>query len=465
MKLDKIRVKKLFGVFDHEIELLNPDNVTIIHGPNGFGKTILLKMIAAMIDGDSLFFEQIPFQEFEIDFDRGSTRVTLHRDLGQDKMDSKISGKIIHAKAEGDPEEVPFIFPGLDVPKRVLDHVDQAVPTPFRRSGSGWRDQYGRRYSIGQILKRFPETSNFLPSKFKTDVLQEIFKDFEIFFVETRRLDAEHRVIPVPETRVDYYEERALFFPADAARGLQSSELRVTQYSRDIVNRIASLLRTYAKYSQERDRTFPERLVQFVRQNLSPYDSRKILNQMEALEEKRQRFISLGFLDSETVLTDLSEDDVNNTAEALTIYVKDVEEKLSVFDNLALRAGKLIDIVNERFQYKKLSINRDTGFVVENDNGDVVDLEDLSSGEQHELVVLYELLFRTPANGLVLVDEPEISLHVAWQSRFLPDLVDILKMSGSYAIVATHSPVIIGTRWDLTVELAGPRMNARGDEE
>ena len=87
-----------------------------------------------------------------------------------------------------------------------------------------------------------------------------------------------------------------------------------------------------------------------------------------------------------------------------------------------------------------------------------IQIEDLSSGEQHELVVLYELLFRAPKNGLVLVDEPEISLHVAWQSRFLSDLIGILRLTDAYAIVATHSPVIIGTRQDLTVELKGPAV-------
>ena len=107
-------------------------------------------------------------------------------------------------------------------------------------------------------------------------------------------------------------------------------------------------------------------------------------------------------------------------------------------------------------KFKSLSLNRESGFRLKAKSGEPIQLEDLSSGEQHELVVLYELLFRAPKNGLVLVDEPEISLHVAWQSRFLSDLMEILRLTGSYGIVATHSPVIIGTRWDLTQELKGP---------
>ena len=171
---------------------------------------------------------------------------------------------------------------------------------------------------------------------------------------------------------------------------------------------------------------------------------------------QRRRLINLGLLDSESGLRDLTEEDVRRAAEALTIYVGDVQQKLRVFDDMAHRIGSLVDIINERFQYKRLRIDRARGFRIFDERDQRIQLEDLSSGEQHELVVLYELLFRAPRNGLILVDEPEISLHVAWQSRFLSDLIKILELTDTYAIVATHSPVIIGTRWDLAVELQGP---------
>ena len=68
---------------------------------------------------------------------------------------------------------------------------------------------------------------------------------------------------------------------------------------------------------------------------------------------------------------------------------------------------------------------------------------------------MHELLFRAK-NSVVLIDEPEISLHVAWQTEFLKDLGDMAALSGFHALIATHSPQIISARWDLTVELEGP---------
>jgi len=236
----------------------------------------------------------------------------------------------------------------------------------------------------------------------------------------------------------------------------QATTPRVKQYSDDIVKRIQGILADYAKHSQESDRTFPERLVRFVREKKHALPEREILAQMADLENKRRRLIKLGLLDSESGLRDLTEEDVQRAAEALTIYVGDVQEKLQVFDDMAHRIGSLVDIINDRFEYKRVSIDRARGFRIINNQNQRIQLEDLSSGEQHELVVLYELLFRAPKNGLILVDEPEISLHVGWQSRFLSDLIGILELTDTYAIVATHSPVIIGTRWDLTVKLKGP---------
>ena len=70
----------------------------------------------------------------------------------------------------------------------------------------------------------------------------------------------------------------------------------------------------------------------------------------------------------------------------------------------------------------------------------------LSSGEQHELVLLYDLLFNVQPGALVLIDEPEISLHVSWQKRFIEDLQRISRLVKFRSVVATHSPQIAG-KW------------------
>ena len=146
----------------------------------------------------------------------------------------------------------------------------------------------------------------------------------------------------------------------------------------------------------------------------------------------------------------------------LSVYIQDAEKKLSVFDQLVAKTELFKNSINNRFQYKHVSIGKE-GFRFVTLEGSPLNPMNLSSGEQHEVVLLYELLFRATENSLILLDEPEISLHIGWQEQFLADLSAITEISGLDALVATHSPQIISDRWDLTVELKGPANEVLSD--
>ena len=137
----------------------------------------------------------------------------------------------------------------------------------------------------------------------------------------------------------------------------------------------------------------------------------------------------------------------------MTLYVRDTAMKLEALDELASRTRLLLNNVNEKFRHKRIRLDRTDGFVAESDIGQLLPLDSLSSGEQHELVLHYDLLFRVPSNTIVLIDEPELSLHVAWQKRFLLDLIDIIQLSDFDAMIATHSPFVVGDREDLMTGL------------
>ena len=52
-----------------------------------------------------------------------------------------------------------------------------------------------------------------------------------------------------------------------------------------------------------------------------------------------------------------------------------------------------------------------------------------------------------------MIDEPEISLNVVWQRRFLDDLERIVELRDFDVLIATHSPQIISDKWDWMVAL------------
>lgn len=99
----------------------------------------------------------------------------------------------------------------------------------------------------------------------------------------------------------------------------------------------------------------------------------------------------------------------------MSVYIDDSNKKLNIYNELSSRIALLLDIKNKRFTYKKLSIDKSEGFLFTSTiNNKKIPLNGLSSGEQHELVLFFELLFNTKENSLLLIEEPEISLHISW---------------------------------------------------
>ncbi len=179
----------------------------------------------------------------------------------------------------------------------------------------------------------------------------------------------------------------------------------------------------------------------------------ELLERLEKLEKKRSRLMAVGLLDQETRATIPIGSDrgiAPNTKAVLAVYAEDTEQKLGIFDELAQKIDLLTTIIDNRFLYKTMTISKEKGLVFTTKNGTVLPLENLSSGEQHELVLFYELLFRVIPGSLILIDEPELSLHVVWQEQFLKDVQQVTQLTDIDIILATHSPDIIsddGISW------------------
>jgi len=73
-----------------------------------------------------------------------------------------------------------------------------------------------------------------------------------------------------------------------------------------------------------------------------------------------------------------------------------------------------------------------------------VRFDELSSGEQNKLLLALKLLSKIKDGCLILIDEPEISMHLYWQKNFHEFLSSIIPSKIKCAvIIATHSPVIV----------------------
>jgi predicted ATP-binding protein involved in virulence len=216
-------------------------------------------------------------------------------------------------------------------------------------------------------------------------------------------------------------------------------------------------LASSATLAQSLDQTFPNRLLsQMTAQGptLSEAALREKLTQLEVHRARLSRVDLIEKSNDSAIFSDAEFDEP--TRRILTLYVEDAFKKLSPYDEILVKIELFSELLNDRFQFKSVVIRRSSGFQIIDRRSVVLDPSSLSSGEQHELVLVYDLLFKTKKDTLLLVDEPEISLHIAWQKKFLTDLRRIIELSPMDVVLSTHSPQLIGGNLDLAVRLSGP---------
>lgn len=143
------------------------------------------------------------------------------------------------------------------------------------------------------------------------------------------------------------------------------------------------------------------------------------------------------------------------------IYQRDKENPVN-FTNYRLKATNIkynsseiarniktffTDIINPLFKYtdKEIEIDDASNELVFRQGGITLRLNELSSGEKQILIILFRLFLMEQKSYIVLMDEPEISLHIEWQRK----LIDVMRSvnPNCQMIISTHSPSIWGQGW------------------
>lgn len=443
MRIKEIYIENLFGMFTYKIPFYIDERITIIHGPNGYGKTSILKMIDAIFNSREYFLFKIPFKTFTIIFD-DNTSIKVEKEESVKSTEEGVDfEQVLLEFSIPNSKKKPF---QIEFSPMKWDHsIKRRI---LRRSGYYPTDQSKDLWLSGFTEEVLP--FNEILQKNGLKLFSDSFKDeredwyieltnqFNVLFIETQRLIIEEKI--GREVSRSYRLKPAVLL-----------------YSENLRNLIQKKLAEYAEMSQALDRTFPARLV---KDKPPPkFNEEETRGQLNYLEEKRKNLMSAGLLDQDiesSIVADLDGRVIEkSTIDVLNVYIVDTDKKLAIFDELYLKINLFIKIINERFLNKKLRINKQEGFVVTTKDGRKLSLEDLSSGEKHEIILLYEMLFNANPNCLILIDEPEISFHVEWQEVFLDNLLDIVKLSNLDILIATHSPQIINDKWELTVQLEG----------
>ncbi|MDM8524769.1 AAA family ATPase [Desulfococcaceae bacterium HSG8] len=447
-KIKNIFIENLFGFLNHDINLTD-EGVTFIHGPNGCGKTTLLRLIESFFRWNVSSLFEINFENMTISYSTGeSIVIQKHKKIKnyeEERLEFPILNfSIANAETNFEPFEISRDVKESEVQPSEIDHF---IPFLKRVAPGEWINrENGERLSYFEVMEKFPHR---LPSphiKKRPEWLRYYQNLTKLYFIETQRL-----------IKVGHNETHQLRLFDEQIRLFDEQNVTevIRLYSDEIKKQISYKLAESASVTQSKDRSFPERVL-----SMRPDESiseEKIRNDYENTEKKIQKLMEAGLIDQEKNISLPIKKLEETEKKVLALHLKDINEKLSIFDELQQKIETFTGIISPKFRNKNFRINRKHGFVFEATQGQesMLNPAQLSSGEQHQIVLFYELIFKSGENSLSLIDEPEISLHVDWQRQFLEDILKIAKLGNHNFLIATHSPQIIGSRRDLAVPLDG----------
>jgi predicted ATP-binding protein involved in virulence len=413
-RIKSITVKRLFNQFDHHIDFNQEERITILHGINGVGKTTILRMINNLFNARIYNFNEIPFTIFTVELSNGN----------QIKVEKKQHKSKNIIKLSINKEDIDYQSFDIEQSIKRIPWIERVNENIF----------YDRReeeaLSLDELIKRYGE---ILPNRhFKSSELNAKLEYIPTQFIEASRL-----------LRIEKQSE--------LHRRKESVSHTVKIYAAELQQLIRNAMAEYAKKTQELEQTFPFRLLK----TAEHYTYEQLKEHIEALQNKRKELRDIGFLPTtDSASLDASSIDSleEHHAAVMNLYVKDSEEKLKVLECLSKKIKLLLNIINSKFQGKELRIDEKRGLIITGKDGEI-DLTLLSSGEQHELVMFYDLIFKVETNTLVMIDEPELSLHITWQHKFIDELKQIVQQSKFDVLIATHSPTIVGSNSHLMVAL------------
>jgi predicted ATP-dependent endonuclease of OLD family len=426
--IESFKITKLWG-YREDINLTFNNDVNVLIGPNGSGKTTVLTLLNSILSLDLSGLLNVNFEYAEIhlrDFKDSSVLRTVKVDaanrLLRFRLDEKevsidtesITGRRFtehHKRFEKGntlPERLPERFVRRTiVPEKFYDELTSLVPIAWL-----------------PVSRRLPLTG-----------------DEEEWYTRTEPLESvDLRLRELLEVLSRYHSGLNTLL-SERYKRFENQVLSMILYSKehDKFDSISFSLPTEAEKEQLRSA--------FEAAKLSSKEMRSRIDDHFAAAEEVVKRAQKG----ENVQLDLEDIFILpliGRTQAMVKYAGELEaDRERIFASLRLYEI----IVNSFLDDKSAAVDGSGQLKIRLSSSLELDWHLLSSGEKQILILLTEALLRVDNPVVYIADEPELSLHVTWQERLLESLVTL--GGQQQIIVATHSPDIVGDFRDKVIDL------------
>ncbi|MEU1051732.1 AAA family ATPase [Streptomyces sp. NPDC005876] len=434
-RISEVKISGLFGYVNHDVEFTEGSPTTIISGPNGIGKTHFLRLLHALISLDLDTLSSVEFEAIEVRFtDKFTLKASPHHEEGE------VAGFRLSVK-----RPLARKWQEIIIPYSGRVEGTEGPEWAVRLPDGSWFDTRLDRLMSRDVARRWGLRTKASPQSLvrSNASMVEVYEDARSILVDTQRLDA----VPIYPGKIHR--------PA-AAGNTGTTVTRIRLYIDQVAAQMEEARRRSLNESLDADQSFAARVLQKARTTINEKDLKeryqRIADQHAELHASglSVRPVDVRFPEEKTTPTE---------RRILNVFLDDWERKLQPLLPIHEKLKSLRRIVETKFIGKEIFLSPKGQIRFRSKiNGRPVAVHALSSGEQHLLAVFSMLLFSARSGSLVLIDEPEISMHAAWKHSFLDDISEVARLAHLQIVLATHSSAIINGNWDLVREIATPSL-------
>ncbi len=413
MQLQAFSISRLFDQYDHKISFPikgegDPTpSLVILHGPNGIGKTTILRMIDGILKLDFNPFRSVPFTKACLSFSDGKSIIV--------RAIKNNSAQLKYLRVE-------FLGDAIDLAPRRSG--------PLREADSSKTEKFRQRF----FIYASPITFDLINTqRFRDEIIED----------ETEPEDPQ----------LELWEES---YQLKMARGKNPELLRrKIRPKRYLAGRVKKFIgEAQVDFSHFFATTEPDLFTKIIdgivgvgTYNFEPKELLARLLAVERRDKVAERFgLAVEKWDRQRItktLKTLKQDVMGKQALAvISAYVEFLESRSSERALITERLTTFEDTVKDFIQNKQIRIDPIMGIVINIGRGKRLNEQQLSSGEYHLLYLLVSAMVTKRRGTVIAIDEPEMSMHIAWQRNLVAAILKCASMAHPQLLLATHSPDI-----------------------